>query len=53
MMSEEEEEEEKEEDMSAVLMRSPERFAYTGEATRCRPVVPGELSVRNFISVLG
>lgn len=51
MMSEEEEE--KEEDMSALLMRSPERFAYTGEATRCRPAVPWELSLRNFISVLG
>lgn len=51
MMSEEEEE--KEENMSALLMRSPERFAYTGEATRCRPAVPRELSLRNFISVLG
>lgn len=48
-----EEEEEKEEDMSALLMRSPERFAYTGEATRCRPAVPWELSLWNFISVLG
>lgn len=51
MMSEKEEE--KEEDMSALLMRSPERYAYTGEATRCRPTVPWELSLRNFISVLG
>ncbi|TSO25210.1 60 kDa lysophospholipase [Bagarius yarrelli] len=38
MMSEEEEV--KEEDMSALLMRSLKRFAYTGEATRCRPLVP-------------
>lgn len=38
MMSEEEEE--KEEDMSPLLMRSPERFAYTGEATRCQLAVP-------------
>ncbi|KAF7704444.1 hypothetical protein HF521_021516 [Silurus meridionalis] len=53
MMSGKEEEREKEEkqkkeeeekDMSALLMRSPKRIAYTGEATRCRPAVPGELS---------